>query len=82
MACLDLFSGTGSVSSQLILRGYNTTTLDRDMAADIQSDILNWNYREYQPHIFKFIWASPPCTEYSSAKTTAPRKIEEANRIV
>lgn len=82
MTCLDLFSGTGSVSSQLISRGYNTITLDRDMEADIKTDILNWNYKEYEPNTFKFIWASPPCTEYSSAKTTAPRKIEEANKIV
>ena len=41
MTCLDLFSGTGPVSSQLILRGYNTITLDRDMEADIKTDILN-----------------------------------------
>ena len=82
MTCLDLFSGTGSVSSQLIARGYNTITLDRDMEADIKTGILNWNYKEYEPNTFKFIWASPPCTEYSSAKTTAPRKKEEANTIV
>lgn len=28
------------------------------------------------------IWASPPCTEYSKAKTTGIRKIAEANEIV
>ena len=82
MTCLDLFSGTGSVASQLELRGYHTITLDRDMDAMIKTDIMNWNYKEYEPKTFVFIWASPPCTEYSSAKTTAPRKIEEANRIV
>ena len=31
---------------------------------------------------FDFIWSSPPCTEYSIAKQTGVRKIEEANRIV
>ena len=50
--CLDLFSGTGSVSSQLIARGYITITLDRDMEADLQTDILNWNYKEYEPNTF------------------------------
>ena len=28
------------------------------------------------------IWSSPPCAEYSIAKQTGVRKIEEANRIV
>ena len=28
------------------------------------------------------IWASPPCTEYSIAKSTGVRKIEEANKVV
>ena len=31
---------------------------------------------------FNFIWASPPCTEYSRAKTTGVRKIDYANSIV
>ena len=50
--------------------------------ADICSDILEWDYTEYPTGIFQFIWASPPCTEYSRAKTTGVRKIEEANKIV
>jgi hypothetical protein len=28
------------------------------------------------------VWASPPCIEYSIAKTTGVRKIDEANKIV
>ena len=28
------------------------------------------------------IWSSPPCTEYSRAKSTGVRKIAEANRVV
>lgn len=31
---------------------------------------------------FDFIHSSPPCTEYSRAKTVGVRKIEEANAIV
>ena len=28
------------------------------------------------------VWSSPPCTEYSRAKSTGVRKIAEANRVV
>ena len=52
------------------------------MDADIKIDIMDWNYREYEPHYFDIIFASPPCTEYSIAKTTGFRDIEGANKIV
>ena len=50
--------------------------------ADINSDILEWNFKDYEVGYFDFIWASPPCTEYSIAKTTGIRQIDEANKIV
>ena len=51
---------------------------------DICSDILEWDYTKYPTGtgMFHFIWASPPCTEYSHAPTTGVRKIEEAHEIV
>ena len=61
--------------------GYTVISLDLKNA-DICSDILEWDYTEYPTGMFHFIWASPPCTEYSRAKTTGVRKIEEANKIV
>ena len=36
----------------------------------------------YEPECFDFIWASPPCTEYSIAKTVGLRNIDYANSIV
>ena len=82
MKVLDLFSGTGSVARVLRRHGHDVTTLDKDMDADIKTDILDWDYRRYDPGSFDFIWASPPCTEYSRAKTTGVRRIDDANRIV
>ena len=82
MKFLELFSGTGSVGDVAEELGFDVTSLDRDMIADIQTDIMDWDYTTYPRKHFHVIWASPPCTEYSRAKTIGVRKIEEANNIV
>ena len=82
MKILELFAGTGSVGKVAKELGHEVISLDRDMEADIKTDILDWNYKTYEPNTFDLIWASPPCTEYSIAKTTGIRKIEQANEIV
>ena len=38
---LELFSGTGSVGNVFRERGWDVTSLDRDMQADIKADILS-----------------------------------------
>jgi len=81
MKLLELFSGTGSVGAVAKDLGYSVVSLDLKNA-DINCDILNWDYKKYEVKHFDFIWASPPCTEYSRAKTTGVRKLDEANRIV
>ena len=51
MKCLDLFSGTHSVANVLKERGHEVITLDlKD--ADINKNILEWNYKEYQKGYF------------------------------
>lgn len=79
---LELFSGTGSVGNVFREKGWDVLSLDRDMPADIRSDIMDWDYQTYRPGDFYFVWASPPCTEYSKAKTVGVRKIAEANKVV
>lgn len=82
MRLLELFAGTGSVGRVFRERGWEAVSLDRDMQADLRTDIRQWDYTIYPRGHFDFIWASPPCTEYSAAKTRGIRKIEEANDIV
>ena len=78
---LELFSGTGSVGKVAKDLGFEVISLDLKNA-NINIDILQFNYRIYPVDYFDVIWSSPPCTEYSKAKTTGIRKIEYANSIV
>ena len=82
MRLLELFSGTQSVGKVAREMGYEVVCLDRDMDADIKCDIMDWDYKVYEPGSFDVIWASPPCTEYSRAKTVGVRNIGMANAIV
>ena len=83
MRLLELFSGTGSVGKAAQIFRIETISLDRDMQADIQTDIMDWDYKAaFEPGHFDIIWASPPCTEYSAAKTIGTRDIEGSNQVV
>ena len=81
MKLLDLFSGTGSVGRVARDLGFSVISLDLKNA-NINTDILSWDYKQFDVGEFDVIWASPPCTEYSRAKTTGVRKIDYANSIV
>ena len=81
MNLLELFSGTKSVGTIAKSLGFNVISLDLKNA-DINTDILEWDYTQFDRHHFDFIWGSPPCTEYSVAKTRGIRNIEYANNIV
>ena len=79
---LELFAGTGSDGRVFRERGWEAVSLDLDMQADIRADIRLWDYTVHARGHFDFMWASPPCTEHSAAKTRGIRKIDEANDIV
>jgi hypothetical protein len=84
MRLLELFSGTGSIGTVFKEYGWEVVSLDRDMPADISTDIMDWDYKgsPYPPKHFDVIWASPPCTEYSRSKTAGVRKLDQANAVV
>ena len=87
MRALVLFKGTGSVDRSLEAAGFTVDSLDMDKkcGATWTSDILTWEaWRDTPPGTYDFVWASPPCTQYSIARTTAktPRNFALADSIV
>jgi len=79
---LELFSGTKSVGKCCDALGWESVSVDLILPADHRVDIMKFNYKQYPKDYFDIVWASPPCTEYSKAKTRGIRKIDEANIIV
>ena len=61
---LELFSGTGSVGKVAKYYGYEVISLDLQ-GADINIDILDWDYKKYPRDYFSVVWASPPCRTFS-----------------
>ena len=86
MRLLELFAGTGSIGKAFEEAGWQVVSLDINpkSRATIAADILSWGYRIYGEGDFDAIWASPCCTMYSRARTTArtPRNLEWADSLV
>ena len=82
---LQLFSGTGSIGNVFRARGWQVTSVDLD--ARFNPEIC-CNVLHLTPEMITtppdVIWASPPCTHYSRARTTAktPRDLEGSDAVV
>jgi len=84
MKLLELFCGTKSVQKavgHLFTEVISIDILPKYYPTEC-TDILTWDYKKYPPGYFSVVWASPPCTEYSKAKTVGRRNLELADKIV
>ena len=86
---LVLCSGTGSVEKAFHTKYGNCVVYSVDVnpgfgpthcmsVQEFAQRVLDW----YPPGFFHFVWASPPCTMYSVARTSKPREFEEADQMV
>ena len=82
---LELYSGTGSVGKVFRQRGWEVVSLDNDpsMQPTICADLLTFDYRQLGGS-FDAVFASPPCTHYSRARSKAklPRNLDHADACV
>ena len=84
MRLLNLFSGTGSVSKPWRAAGHEVFDVDVDprFSPEHCGDILQWDYTKL-PFMPDVIWSSPPCDQYSRARTTGgPRNLKLADSLV
>ena len=82
---LELLSGTGSVGKVFEAAGWKVTSVDilPRFAPTLRMSVLDLVADDVSEPV-DLLWASPPCTHYSRARTTAktPRDLEGSDRLV
>ena len=85
MRILELFSGTQSLANAAQTRGHEVVTLDvcPRHGPTICTDIMTWDFQEWDPTHFHYIHASCPCEVYSQARSAkSERPLERADALV
>jgi len=78
-----LFSGTHSVGKVARELGYEVISLDIDGRADINIDIMKWDYTIYPVGYFDVIWSSFPCETFSLLKRSwINRKLKRFGDVI
>ena len=73
MRVLELFKGSGSVTKYYLDKpDVEVISLDilKKYKPTIVADIMDWDYKKYEPGYFDIIWASPECKVFSSLQHT------------
>lgn len=76
---LDIYSGLGGASEAFVKAGWEVHRLEnnvllREVPHTKMIDVLEWPFDEIPIGYYDFIWASPPCTAFSTAYA-APRSV-------
>ena len=82
---LELCCGSKSVSKYFIAQGWVCVTVDVDPKFEptLFEDVRNIDPpNTWKAGSFDVVWASPPCTFFSIARTRAPRDFRTADQIV
>lgn len=69
---LDIYSGLGGASEAFVRAGWEVHRLEnnvllRDVPHTKLTDVTTWPFQEIPAGYYDFVWASPPCTEFSNA---------------
>lgn len=86
MRTLEIFAGTQSFSKAVKRASEDNEAITVDLLPKFSpthvTDIMAWDHTQYPPGHFDVVWASPPCTEYSKAKTRGVRDLTGADALV
>jgi len=69
MNVLELFSGTGSIGKCCKELGWDVVSVDNELPATHEIDIMEFDYKQYPKDYFDIVWGSPPCCSYSKLQS-------------